>query len=64
MSGMGGGGPAQTSRQTAAMKQKAAKRTMTVPVSRISQSGSRPPRTFLAPTPAASAANPVRTQAA
>ena len=64
VSGCGGGAPEKTWRQTAAPKEKALNRTRIVPTPQIIQSATTPSRSFLAPTPLASAARPVRTQAA
>ena len=64
VSGWGGGGPAKSWRQTAAPKQKALNATSTVPTAHTPHSGITPSSSFLAPTPLASAASPVRTQAA
>src|SRR3954453_11737687 len=60
----GGGAPEKSWRQTAAPKEKALNRTRIVPTAQIIHSGTTPTRSFLAPTPLASAASPVRTQAA
>ena len=56
--------PGRSSRQTAAPKQKALNATSTKPARTMSHSGTTPSSTFLVPTPLASAASPVRTQAA
>jgi hypothetical protein len=64
VSGWGGGGPGNTWRQIAAPKQKALNRTKTVRTAQSPHSGIIPSRSFFAPTPLASAARPVRTQAA
>jgi hypothetical protein len=64
VSGWGGAGPGNTWRQIAAPKQKALNSTKTVPTAQRPTRGITPSRSFLAPTPLASAARPVRTQAA
>jgi hypothetical protein len=63
-SGIGGGAPVKNCRHTAAPKQKALNSTSRVPVPMIIQVGTTPSSNFLAPMPLASAASPVRTQAA
>ena len=65
MSGCGGGGPGENSRQMPAKKQKALNSASTVPAASTTMySGMTSFSAALAPTPLASAARPVRTQAA
>ena len=64
MSGCGGGGPGENSRQMPAKKQKALNSASTVPAASTMYSGMTSFSAALAPTPLASAARPVRTQAA
>ena len=64
VSGLGGHALGLNSRQIAAPKQKALNSIRTEPVAPTSKAGTTLVRSALAPTPDASAANPVRTQAA
>jgi hypothetical protein len=63
-SGLGGGAPANNSHQMAAPKQNPLNRISTVPTPITSQCPSAPANKVRAPTPLASAARPVRIQAA
>jgi hypothetical protein len=63
-SGSGCGGWPKSWRHTAAPKQNALNRISSEPATIVIQFGTMPSRSFFAPMPLASAARPVRTQAA